>query len=180
MAKVNLLHPEIVVLEYRQETTDKDYGSCLWAKFYFDTTNYKLLITSDCGEYGYGWCPDDEPFLKFMTGVRKDYLLEKISNRSIIDKGATFEEVKDYILELTEGKPNVDYDEYELQNACSYNTLNEIYNALTEIFDSMELDYDSEWLCSCIAEDYSYQAQKIVDVFIDYIQPQIKRIIKGE
>ena len=78
----------------------------------------------------------------------KDYLLEKISNRSIIDKGATFEEVKDYILELTEGKPNVDYDEYELQDACSHNTINEIYNALTEIFDSMELDYDSEWLCS--------------------------------
>lgn len=67
-----------------------------------------------------------------------------------------------------------------MQDACYYNTLNEIYNALTEIFDSMELDYDSEWLCSCIAEDYSYQARKIVDVFIDYIQPEIERIIKGE
>lgn len=178
MAKVNLLHPEIVVLEYRQETTDEDYGSCLWAKYYFDTTNYKLLITSDCGEYGYGWCPDDEPFLKLMAGVRKDYLLSKISYQSSVDNEATFEEVKNYIIVLNDGRNKIDFD--KLKTACSHNTLKEIYNALTEIFDSMELDYDPFWLCFCIDEDYPCQARKIVDVFIDYIQPEIKRIIKGE
>lgn len=45
MANVKVVNPDITVLEYNQEKTDKDYGSCLWAKFYFDTTNCKLLIT---------------------------------------------------------------------------------------------------------------------------------------
>lgn len=30
MANVKVINPDITVLEYTQEKTDKDYGSCLW------------------------------------------------------------------------------------------------------------------------------------------------------
>ena len=80
MANVKVINPDITVLEYTQEKTDKDYGSCLWAKFYFDTTNCKLLITSDCGNYAYGWCSDTKPFLSFLASISKGYLLLKLLN----------------------------------------------------------------------------------------------------
>ena len=48
--KVTEIQPNIVALEYRQEQSDKDYGSCLWARFYFNLDRYELTIVSDCGE----------------------------------------------------------------------------------------------------------------------------------
>lgn len=90
MANVKVINPDITVLEYNQEKTDKDYGSCLWAKFYFDTTNCKLLITSDCGNYAYGWCSDTKPFLSFLASISKGYLLSKIAKQSEVDCDATY------------------------------------------------------------------------------------------
>ena len=37
---VKEINPNILTLEYRQEKTDKDYGSCLWARFMFNLDRY--------------------------------------------------------------------------------------------------------------------------------------------
>ena len=60
MAKVVVEKPQIISLLYKQEDTDKDYGSCLWARFYLDLKNYTMSIESDCGNYTYGWTPTPE------------------------------------------------------------------------------------------------------------------------
>ena len=136
MAKSEIITPQMLVVDYKQESTDEDYGSCLWAKFYFDVTNCNLLIISDCGEYGYGWYSDTKPFLNFMTEIRGDYLLKKISQQTMIDCNATFKNIKEYISELNEETERVsEYDEYSLEEACSYNTYDEVFNALAEFFD---------------------------------------------
>ena len=96
MAKVDIISPRILTIEFRQEKTDADYGSCLWARFLFDLDNYDLHITSDCGEYAHGWIPtpERESFLKLMSRVNGDYLLGKISDDTVVDGDATFANVK--------------------------------------------------------------------------------------
>lgn len=55
MAKVSTRTPPLISLYFCQERGDPDYGSCLWAVFNFDLERYELSITSDCGNYAYGW-----------------------------------------------------------------------------------------------------------------------------
>lgn len=57
MAKVSTRTPPLISLYFCQERGDPDYGSCLWAVFNFDLERYELSITSDCGNYAYGWVP---------------------------------------------------------------------------------------------------------------------------
>ena len=77
--------PEIITISYRQERGDSDYGSCLWARFNFDTKNYHLSIESDCGSYANGWVPTpkSESFMHLCARFDKEYLLDKIDNRTI-------------------------------------------------------------------------------------------------
>ena len=69
--KVETINPRILVLEYRQEKGDKDYGSCLWADFYFNLDKYDLTILSDVGNYGYAYwsVTPSESFLELMTRI---------------------------------------------------------------------------------------------------------------
>ena len=87
MAIVKIEMPEITTVSFRQEKSDKDYGSCLWARFNFDTKHYHLSIESDCGTYGNGWVPtpDHETFLQLCSRFDEGYLLDKLDNRSVVD-----------------------------------------------------------------------------------------------
>lgn len=66
--------PNILCLEYRQDREDKDYGTCLWARFMFNLDRYEMTITSDCGNYGYKWCetPDSESSWNLWQGAIKN------------------------------------------------------------------------------------------------------------
>ena len=85
--KVTIEKPEIITLLFKQEKSDEDYGSCLWARFYIDIKNYTLSIESDCGNYVYGWVPtpNSESFLHLLSRLNEDYLLSKISDATVID-----------------------------------------------------------------------------------------------
>jgi len=78
---VTVEKPKIVMLMYRQERSDEDYGSCLWARFNFDLKHYSMSIESDCGNYSYGWTPtpDAESFLQLCARFNWEYFLDKIS-----------------------------------------------------------------------------------------------------
>ena len=82
---VNIVKPNMLCLEYRQEKEDKDYGSCLWARFTFNLDRYELTITSDCGNYGYKWVetPKSESFLELMARCDEGYILDKIYGKEI-------------------------------------------------------------------------------------------------
>ena len=109
--KVNQIATNILCLEYRQEREDKDYGSCLWARFYFNLNRYELMIMSDCGNYGYKWCetPDSERFLELMARCEGGYILDKIYGRpDIFDYDATKEKLYDLYGENKEAKAKLD------------------------------------------------------------------------
>lgn len=175
----------MLILEYRQDKEDKDYGSCLWARFNFNLDRYELTITSDCGNYGYKWCetPKSESFLELMARVEKGYMLEKLyGNANIFDYEAT----KKHIYKM-----EVDYEDEDDENKAK----------LDEIFEEFEWEGEPESAEMFVAKfeeannycdgwfqeiwgycvfDYPANALKIVEVFDECIQPKIIEQLKGQ
>lgn len=180
---VTVEKPEIVTLLYKQEKTDEDYGSCLWARFYFDLKNYTLQIESDCGNYIHGWTPTpkSESFLELCARFDYEYLLYKISNPTIIDGKETWKQVKEFVTDMIEYEILEDdldkFDWEQLEVACyHHNDERDCFDAICSALDDTELrgKYETECIWSSIVKTYPANAKKIVSVFVNCIQPFIK------
>lgn len=187
MAIVKVENPEIITVSFRQERSDEDYGSCLWARFNFDTKHYHLSIESDCGTYGNGWVPtpDHETFLQLCSRFDEGYLLDKLDNRSVVDGRATHKALMEFLS---------DYDGFayellneiqleELENACRCNRRDG--DCLKNIMDVLE-DTEYSGSCSeydiacCIEMTYPNGAKKIVEIFRNHIQPVLRELTRKE
>lgn len=174
---VKEVHNPIRTLEFRQDPSDPDYGSCLWARFSFNLDRYELSIMSDCGNYGYKWAetPEHESFLELMARCHGDYILNKISKQNVFD--------------------------YEETKACAYDNLayeEEDREKLDEIFENIESDYIpregsdfvrlfDEYNDGYFADTfelpnytYPYDAIKISQVFELHIKPAIRELLKEQ
>lgn len=185
MAKVSTRTPPLISLYFCQERGDPDYGSCLWAVFNFDLERYELSITSDCGNYAYGWVPThkSESFMHLMARLDSGYLLDKLASPCVINEEATFEAVKELMeawgVDFSEtdrwGDPVFDMD--EIKDCCYQSNERDVHDALERKFEgtSMETcdDYD---LWGCIQKDFTTNAKKIVQVFMDHIRPMCKKL----
>ncbi len=180
MATVEMLKPAIIGLEFRQEKDDPDYGSCMWARFFIDTENYDLQIMSDCGNYAYVWhpTPNAESFMRLLSRINDSYLLNKIGDRTVIDEKTTFSELKK--LYFTSQINDDDYDEFldDLEDACVADTAYELAGAVGRCLVRWDIDYDDGDIYYCINKDYPANAKKIVEVFMNYMQPKIKELLK--
>ena len=185
MAKVEIKTPAVISIEFHQEKGDKDYGSCTWARFILDTENYDMHIISDCGQYGYGWIPtpEHESFLKLMSRINEDYLLDKIASRETIDNEKTYENIK-FLLEQCAGEnlEDINIDLEELESACCQNIDRGIVDGVCSIIRHTSLDeYIEEYeLYENIEKDYSASQKKIAEVFKNHIQPKVKELLKEE
>lgn len=179
--KVKEIKPNMLCLEYRQDETDEDYGSCLWARFMFNLDRYELMINSDCGNYAYKWCetPESESFLELMVRCGKDYILEKIyGEEDVFDYDATKERSYEYYC--------ADEDE-EIKTK-----LNDIYECIESDFKPTEAtdflkrftdeDWDGYFADTFELPVYTYPAQaiRIVSIFEECIKPTIKEILKKQ
>lgn len=184
MAKVNTKKSNFLSVEYRQERTDSDYGSCLWAVFHFDLDCYDLMITSDCGGYSYGWTPtpNSESFLHLMGRIDKYYLLGKIANRTVVDSKETLKSVMDYVVDLAEYNDVEidDYDREKIKGACNERTDRDCFDALKDALDTSQVcDLFSEFdLAECIHMTEPIGAKKVVEIFANHIQPMVKKMLK--
>ena len=183
MAIVKIEKPEIITISYRQERSDKDYGSCLWARFNFDTKHYHLSIESDCGTYGNGWVPtpDHETFLQLCSRFDNGYLLDKLDNRSVVDGEATFKALMEFLEEYDDAA----YEELtakqrkHLYEACRSNRTDR--DCMENILDELEstefagkcCEYD---IACCIEMTYPSGAKKIAEIFRDHIQPVLREL----
>lgn len=181
MATVTTRDPYLISLYFQQEKGDPDYGSCLWAIFNFDLDRYEMTITSDCGSYAYGWTPtpNSESFMHLMARLDSGYLLDKLASRDVVNTEETFEAVKD--LMNSWGVDLEEFDMEEIKNCCNLDSEREVHDALEKKFcgTSME-DCDDYDLWCCIQMDFTANAKKIVQVFIDYIKPKCKEISDNE
>lgn len=179
MATVKVTEPKIITFEYRQEKCDDDYGTCLWARFNLDLINYTMFVESDCGTYGYGWCPtpDSEPFLKLCARFSKGYLIEKLSSRTVVDNDVTWEQLQKLIKECEYAADKEDWDMEELKDAC-YSSMDEMYihNAIEKNLKYTSLEnIVKDWdIWNCIDKDYPINAKKIEQVYFTHIVPAIK------
>lgn len=180
MAKTTIKTPNILMIDFRQEKGDRDYGSCLWAVFNFDLERYDLSIMSDCGNYAYGWVPtpSSESFMHLMARLDEGYLLDKLSSPTIIDEKATFAEVKS-LMEFYGCVPDEDdlLDLEVVERACDQNDERDIVAALKSAFENTGMeDCDEYDLWNCIQKDFPCNAKKIAQVFMTYIQPVCKTL----
>ena len=175
---VKELFTNIRCLEYRQETTDNDYGSCLYARFYLNLDTYELTIISDVGNYAYQWyaTPDHESFLELMARITDGYLLMKLC-----------------------GSP-MEFD-YEATKSCFYDNaydedeekcLDKIFQKIEEhdyiiesgeeFIELFEQESDRTWMdiWDYLEYDYKPWQKKIVSVFKNHIQPVIRKMVKAE
>lgn len=176
---VNKIPVNILCLEYRQEKGDEHYGSCLYARFYFNLDRYELTIVSDCGNYCYKWfeTPKSESFLELMARCDVGYILDKIYS-------------------------SADIFDYEATKQCIYNSYcfgRDDKEGLDEIFNNIEMEYEPNDegdflrrfedendiingdfcdMFDCLQYTYPSNALKICEVFEECIRPKIREIIK--
>ena len=164
---VKEIKPNILYLEYRQEKIDKDYGSCLWARFMFNLDRYELSITSDCGNYGYKWVetPESESFLELMARCA-----------DVFDYEATKKRIYEYFGEDEEDKEKLDetFEEMEIYG-CSVDSPSEFMRVFE---DNNDNDFGDVW--ELLKYVYPSNALKIVEVFKEYIQPYIREQLKEQ
>lgn len=172
--------PKIITIIYRQEETDPDYGTCLWARFNFDVQNYTLAIESDCGNFMYGWVrtPKTESFLHLMARCEGDYILGKIASRSRIDEQATFNSVLETLADAGYEEDSLpDYVWSKIRAACSCSdhgqeVIDGIYDALE--YTEAEQPNDEYGFWECITMGYPSGAKKIAEIFDQHIRPAVR------
>lgn len=174
--QINELKPNILCLEYRQEKGDKDYGSCMWARFYFNLDRYELSIISDCGNYGYKWyeTPKTESFLQLMARCDGGYILDKIyGNADKFNYEATKERFyQDVEEDETEIKERLDeiFDDMEMWGNTEDGQV-----FLAEFEKENDIDFCDVW--EYLVYDYPANALKIVSVFEEHIKPKIREMV---
>lgn len=185
MAKVEIKKPTIITLEFRQEKGDEDYGSCMWARFVLDTKNYEMHITSDCGNYGYGWVPtpEHESFIKLLSRINSEYLLGKIASMDTVDAEETYNHIKEYLEYITDGDTfeELDVDIQRIYAACTYLDKRDVVDSIMSEIELSELEGKvSEFdLYENICMTYSASQKKIGEVFEKHIKPYLREILKG-
>lgn len=174
--KIKKIEPRTYTYELCPEKSDKEFSSCMWARFIFDCDNGRLNINSDAGDYTYAWGhSENEDFMHLMSRVGEDYLLNKLSDRSVF----LLEESQKELIESIETywydfgfETEAEWKEckQELLELSSFDAGNEyaFFNRVQEIIP--DIDSDSIY----IEMDYPYQAKLIVNWFIKYLQPKIK------
>lgn len=179
MPKVNVYHPCITRISYRQEEDDQDYGTCLWADYEFDTINYRLQIASDCGNYAYEWFPTPgrESFFNLCRRFDSDYLLGKISDETAIDQDATLKNAIDLIYQSVGYFADFE-DGWETLLECELAAISndaEIANHIVSFADECGIEVDPGEALFCVKRTYPATAKWIVKIFDTYIKPKIPK-----
>lgn len=178
--KVNEIKPNILILEYRQEKGDKDYGSCLWARFMFNLDRYELSIMSDCGNYGYKWVetPNSESFLQLMSRCDDGYIINKLyGSPDIFSFEETKKEAYKSMVIVDEDKQKLDEIFQEFEDTWEPETSESFCTRFEEYNDGY---FDGGYVWSLPEYEYPANVLKIVSVFENCIKPKIKEIISNQ
>ena len=187
--KIEALKPNIVRIAIHQEKDDPHYGSCLWGYYDFDIDRYMLNIQSDCGEAAYRWCetPDSESFLHLMARIDDDYLMNKLFKAEEVDVSATVAEVREHLGVGDDWQDDSLTDEEREEREEALEELEGLledvsgsYGAVQKALEDWNYDHDFDIDCiyEDVATDYTAWQKRIVEIFRDYVQPKIRKIIK--
>ena len=174
--KVQEIPVNIRCLEYIQDKTDSDYGSCLYARFYFNLEKYELNIISDCGNYSYKWIatPEHESFLELLARIDSDYLIRKLcGNPSTFNYEETKENFYKYADEEEKDKLDTIFEYMDTPSDTPSSG-----DEFLEMLENYSLDFSEPW--EYIVYEYNSWQTRIVSIFEKYIQPAIKEMLKSQ
>ena len=169
--KVERIEPKVITYKVTPSKDDKEYMECMWARFIFDCDNGRLNINSDAGDYSYGWGYNEhEDFMSLMARINKGYLLNKIADRTVFDletsKKGTIENITEY------------EDVGHLQDIIEkINDIN-VHSADGFFFEVDSIVSNIDYENISIAERFPHGAEVVCELFVKYIQPQIKKDFK--
>lgn len=173
--KIEKIEPRTITYRLSPDKGDAEYASCIWARYIFDCDNGRLNINSDAGDYAYGWGRNiHEDFMHLMGRVDKEYLLNKLSCRSVFDiaksKAKTIKNIREYGIDCWGIK-----DEEHLDAVVEY--VSDIESGASEetfIREVADIVPKIDWEDIEVDKDYPYGAKIVVEMFTKYLQPQIK------
>lgn len=151
---------------------DPDRHKCHWVDYTLEFQFRRLLICSDSGNYSYSWGHDDEDSLmNLLSRAEYEYLLSKISNKSVFDLKTSKEQLIEYVKSNSD-KYGVDKTKHiieDIKDMGDYLIENEYLYQVQNIVP--KIDYES----IPVYKDYPYNAKVVIDMFMKYVQPQIKK-----
>lgn len=178
--KIKRVEPKIVSYSLRTEESDENFFECYWATFTFDCDRGCLNINSDAGNFSHSWgYNENEDFMSLMARINHDYLLDKISDRSVFFLKESIEET---IAEIREN--GIDY--FGIENEEELNSVIEDIKDLSEDIISEEFFFRAvenivpgiDFEAVQVVKDYPHGAKKVCELFKEYVQPLIKEEIK--
>ena len=183
--KIKVQKPHIIRIAYLPNPDDKEYPSCTWAFFDFDTDEWLLNIQSDVGNYAHGWpVGKGETFLELCARMSDDYLEKKLFHEdfTVFDEEATIENFREYFedCEYDEERAEIllvdlryKLDQYELEECVPL-----AQYLVDEWNDENDLDIDCAY--EYVEADLTAWQKRIVEIFMKYVQPKLREIIKGQ
>lgn len=188
MDEVKISLPNIIVINFKPERSNKDRMLCKSARFYLDIDNQHLHIISDCGNYDYILRNGDiNPFLLLLSHETEDTFLERISSRNVLDSVATWIEVKKYIDTTIEGHgigPETHMHKKAYASCFAADTEDELIRSLTADFEYTLAhicgDAGVRMIKDCISYKFPEEAIHIAKIYIKYIKPIIVKLNDSE
>lgn len=169
--KVTKVLPNTVMYKLKAENDDKDKYLCQWADFTLEFDFRRLSIHSDLGDYAYCWGHSDyDSLMNLLSRVSKDYLLDKLSSRTVFDVVESKKELVKYVRQNAEY-----YNIFDTNDIIE--KINDIEESVSEEMYLYKVRDIIEWIEFVdipVEKRYPYNAETICDFFIKYIQPQIK------
>lgn len=149
-----------------------------------DLDKYSLSIGGEISAY-YKWVetPKTESFIKLMIRCDSDYLMNKLFNR-VFDLKKSIEATKALVEEeelFYRYKEKKDFLNQmdDIEADCERDFVNNVI----ELFAlyNVKLDCDEEYnlWCNGVEEDYKYWDRKAVDLFCEFIKPELKKELQN-
>jgi hypothetical protein len=145
-----------------------------------DLDKYSLSIDGETTA-GYKWVetPKSESFIKLMLRCDKFYLMNKLFSE-VFDLEQSIEATKQWIEEnkwfyRLKGKKKCFKEMDEICADCESQFVERVVELLGEY--DIELDGDDEYYlwADCVKKDYKYWQKKAVDLFCEFIKPELKK-----
>ena len=180
--KIEEIKPNIRQFMFRQERGDPGFGSCLWASFIIDCEQYILYISSDCGDYVYGWTPTPktEPFTKLLSRINGDYLLSKIAVENVFDFEESLNQIIEWLKDDNASHGEIDKFRTDMKWEAQIGMAGCADDAFKDVCTEILIDIGHEGLCdydenSGCVYDYPSAAKMIVHIFTEYLQPILRK-----
>lgn len=176
--KIEKINPRVITYKLVPDKTDKEYFSCMWARYVFDCDNGSLNINSDAGDYSYVWGHNvHEDFMHLMARINGSYLLNKISSQSVFNirksKIETIKNIESYETDYLEIEDQLDSICEKIMDIDDFASEEMFFREVERIVPG--IDFESVEL----VKEYPSGAETAVKLFEKFVQPQIRREEKG-